>query len=138
MNLSKTAQYAIRVICYMSRDSKQIYPASVLVKKLKISDKYLKRILTTLAKQKIVRSIQGRYGGFVLNKKPEEIYLSDIVSAVENIDIYYGCILGFKECSDENPCPLHEKWVPIRDAFFSFLRNNSIADILKNPNIAKF
>ncbi len=138
MNLSKTSQYAIRVISFMAYDNRQIYPASVLVKKLKISDKYLKRLLTTLSKHGIVRSIQGRYGGFVLDKKPENIFIYDIVAAVENIEKYYGCILGFSECSDENPCPLHEKWAPIRDELINLLKNTSIADVVKNPKIMKF
>jgi hypothetical protein len=27
-----------------------------------------------------------------------------------------GCGFGLKECSDINPCPLHEQYAPIREA----------------------
>lgn len=138
MNLSNTAQYAIRIISYMAYDGKDIYSASTLFEKLKISDKYLKRILTTLSSHGIIISIQGRYGGFKLAKDVNEILLYDIVKAVDQIEKYFGCVLGFDECSDENPCSLHQKWAPIRAKLFIFLEKTSMKDVMDNPQLLKF
>jgi len=137
MYLSKTAQYAIRVISYMALKKQELYSARNLVKELKISDKYLRRILTTLTKNDIIKSVQGRYGGFALHKNLEEISLMDIVKAVDNIEKYYGCVLGFEECSDENPCALHTKWAPLRKELLAFLENTNMSDVIKNPKIIK-
>ncbi len=137
MNLSNTAQYAIRVISYMSLKQQDLYSAADLIKELKISDKYLKRILTTLSNNDIIMSVQGRYGGFALHKDLEEIHLFDIVKAVDNIEKYFGCVLGFEECSDENPCALHIKWVPLRTELLVFLENTNMSDVIKNPQIIK-
>ncbi|MBN2615964.1 MAG: Rrf2 family transcriptional regulator [Bacteroidales bacterium] len=130
MNLSNTARYAIRVISYMAYNKKELYTASELVEALQISDKYLKRILTTLSQHHIIRSIQGRHGGFAITGRPEDITIYDIVAAIEVIDKYYGCVLGFEVCSDEHPCALHKKWAPIRDELVQFLNNNTIADVM--------
>jgi len=138
MNLSNTARYAIRVVSYMAYSKGDIYSASSLIKKMNISDKYLKRILTTLSKNGIIQSIQGRYGGFRLSKSIEKISICDIVTAVENKEKYFGCVLGFDECSDQNPCSLHKRWAPIRDELSAFLKENTIGDIIKDPNIMKF
>lgn len=138
MNLSNTAQYAIRVISYMVYNKKEIYAASNIIDDLKISDKYLKRILTTLSNNGIIVSVQGRYGGFRLMKNIEEILLFDIVAAVENIEKYFGCVLGFSECSDETPCSLHARWAPVRDELYDFLSKTTMSDVLKNPQIIKF
>ncbi len=137
MNLSNTAQYAIRSISYMALKKNELYSATDLVKELKIPDKYLKRILTTLSNNDIIKSVQGRYGGFALHKDLEKISLLDIVKAVDNIDKYFGCILGFEECSDENPCALHTKWAPVRNELLEFLENTTMADVIKNPQIVK-
>ena len=138
MNLSNTAQYAIRVISYMALKKQELYSASDLVKELNISDKYLKRILTILTNNYIIKSVQGRYGGFGLYKDLEEINIYDIVKAVEDIEKYFGCALGFGECSDENPCTLHKKWVPLRDEILAFFQNTNMSDIIKNPQIIKY
>ncbi len=138
MNLSKTSKYAIRVINYMATKKQELYSASFLVEELKISDKYLKRILTTLSNNSIIKSVQGRYGGFKLNKNINEINLYEIIKSVENIDKYLGCILGLDECSDKNQCSLHENWKPIQKDFILFLKNTTISEVMKNSNILKF
>lgn len=79
MNLSNTSQYAIRVVSYMTFENETIYSASVLISKLNVSDKYLKRILTQLSDHGILKSTQGRYGGYVLAKSPDEIRLIAVV-----------------------------------------------------------
>lgn len=138
MNLSNTAQYAIRILSYMAYEGKELYTASEIYAKLKISDKYLKRILTTLSVHRIIYSIQGRYGGFKLAKSINEIKLYDIVQAVDHVDKYFGCVLGFDECSDENPCSLHHKWGPLRDELLKFLESTTMQDVMENPNLLKF
>lgn len=138
MNLSNTAQYAIRVISFMALGTDKMYSSARLVDELKLSDKYLKRILTTLSNHGIITSIQGRYGGYVLNKEVTEIKLYDIIKAVENIEKYFGCVLGFEQCSDVNPCSLHLKWIPVRNELYSFLNKTTMDDVMKNPEIMKF
>ncbi len=138
MNLSKTAKYAIRVVSYMAIKKQDLYSASSLIDILNVSDKYLKRILTTLSNHSIIQSIQGRYGGFRLNKCAEEINLYEIISAVEDINKYTGCVLGLENCSDKSPCSLHENWMVVNKQLVLFLKETTIAKVVKNPNIIKF
>lgn len=137
MNLSNTAQYAIRVITHMAKDKDELYPASRLVKELNVSDKYLKRILTSLTENGIIISIRGKYGGFKLNKAPEEIFLYDIISCCDNVEKYFGCVLGFNDCSDGNPCSLHEKWLPISLKLTELLKETTISEVSDNPDVIK-
>ncbi len=138
MNLSKTAKYAIRVVSYMALKKQELYSAAHLIQVLGVSDKYLKRILTILSNHNIIKSVQGRYGGFRLNKSTDDIYLYEIINTVEDIDKYLGCVLGFSECSCETPCSLHYNWGGIKQEFAAFLKNTSISEVLKNPEILKF
>ncbi|PLX01506.1 MAG: hypothetical protein C0595_14440 [Marinilabiliales bacterium] len=138
MNLSNTSQYAIRVVSYMTFEDEDIYSASSLISKLGVSDKYLKRILTQLSEHGILRSTQGRYGGYILGKSPDKITLIEIVQAMESVEKYFGCVLGFESCTDEDPCTLHNKWAPIRNELMEFLNKTTIKDVLSNPSIIKF
>lgn len=139
MLLSNTSQYAIRTISYMAIEKNTIYAASYLVQKLNISDKYLKRILSQLAEKGILKSIQGRFGGYRLAKKPEKITLLEIIEAVEDKNKYFKCFLGFENCSDEKPCSLHRQWSPIRNNILTFLTNTSLDYVLSQQNkISKF
>jgi len=138
MNLSNTAQYAIRVLSYMVIKQLEIYSALSLVNELSISDKYLRKLMTALTKAGLIQSVQGRYGGYVLSKSPDSIYLMDIISAVENKEKYEGCVLGFEKCSDDNPCALHGEWVLVRREMYTFLKENTLSHVVGNQGVLKF
>ena len=135
MKLSNTSEYAIRILSFMAREPEKKYSAKYMVEKLKISDKYLRRILTTLSKEGIIMSIQGREGGYTFQKKIKEIFLSDIIDATEGMEKYLGCVLGFSECSDINPCTFHTKWVAARAVIIDNFNHTSLADLNLKGNI---
>ncbi len=137
MILSKTSQYAVRVLSYMVNSDLQVFSAHHLSQALSIPDKYLRQLMTTLAKAGFIRSIRGREGGYVFSRNANRIRLADIIDAVEGMDKYEGCLLGFPACSDEHPCSLHEKWAPLRDQLMYFLRETTL-DEIRNPNITRF
>ncbi len=129
MNLSNTAEYAIRILTFMAVKKLDIYTAKYLIEQLNISDKYLRRIMTNLTKVGLIRSIQGRDGGYVFNDNPENINLMQIIDAVDDMDKYMGCVLGFKECSDSNPCVLHSQWAIIRNQIFDLFKKTNLLEV---------
>ncbi len=129
MKLSKTSEYALRILTYMARDSKKIYSARGLVEDLRISDKYLRRLMTSLSKSGIIRSVSGRDGGYIINKELDKIKLMDIIDVVEGADKYTGCVLGFKSCSDENPCIIHDSWVKVRSQLTETFEEKTLANL---------
>ena len=137
MILSKTSQYAIRVLSYMINSDMQVFSAQYLINNLNIPDKYIRQLLTTLSKKGFIKSIHGGEGGYVFAKNANKIYLVDIIDSVEGTDKYTGCLLGFPECSDGNPCTLHQKWAPVRDQLMDFLQKTTLAEV-KNSDIHKF
>jgi Rrf2 family iron-sulfur cluster assembly transcriptional regulator len=129
MKLTNTSEYALRILTFMAKDPSKLYSAKSLVDTLDISDKYLRRLMTSLCKQGFIYSIQGREGGYGFNKQPSEIILADVIDAVEGIDTYTGCVLGFEECSCENPCVMHSTWSNVRDEFLKVFTEKTLADM---------
>lgn len=137
MKFSNTSEYALRILCFMAKDAEKLYSAKYLIDELKISDKYLRRLMTNLTKSGFISSIQGRDGGYKFLKKTNEIYLADVINSVEGMDKYTGCALGFCECSEENPCVLHSTWSPVREEFLKTFNSKTIQD-LDITTVSKF
>jgi len=93
--------------------------------------------MTDLSKAGFIKSIQGREGGYIFAKSISSIHLSEIIDAVEGMDKYMGCVLGFDECSDENPCVMHSAWQPVREKLSEMFKNKTLADLDFN-NVNKF
>ncbi len=138
MKLSNTAQYAIRILNFMAIENHEMVSAKYLIEKLNISDKYLRRIMTQLTKAELIRAIQGRDGGYQFNKKISQIFIIDIINAIEDTKKLYGCVLGFSECSDNEPCALHNKWVKSRQDVLTFFHTTSLEETILENRILKF
>lgn len=129
MILNNTTEYALRILAFMSKEPDRMYSASYLIDELKISDKYLRRIMTNLSKAEIIKSIQGREGGYMFNKSIENVYVSDIIDVTEGMSKHLGCILGFQNCSDENPCALHFIFQDIKNDFIDKVTRMSLSEL---------
>jgi Rrf2 family iron-sulfur cluster assembly transcriptional regulator len=137
MKLSKTSEYALRILAFMAKEPGKLYTAKFLIDTLKISDKYLRQLMTDLTKAGLIYSVQGREGGYSFAKKPSEIFLADIIDSVEGMKKYTGCILGFDHCSDDNPCAMHSMWDKTRDRFINTFTQKTL-DKLDFEGITKF
>ena len=77
--VTKNIYYAIRSLLYIAQDRQKVVSVSDLVKKLNMHRAFLRRILQILSKHKILRSIKGKGGGFVLDIHPSKLLVIDII-----------------------------------------------------------
>ena len=59
---------------------------------------HLAKVLQRLVKDKYVKSLKGPSGGFLLNKKPDDITLFDIYQSIEGPVVETGCPLDRAIC----------------------------------------
>ena len=116
----------------MATDEKKMHSAKSILENISIPQKYMRRIMTNLSKANFIQSTHGREGGYVFLKKPESIFLSDIIEAVEGLEKYMGCVLGFNECSGDNACVMHNSWVSTRDKLMKTLTQTNLSKLKKN------
>ena len=129
MKLSKTSEYALRILIFMAKEPEKLYTAKQLIEELKVSDKYLRRLMTDLSKSGFIRSVQGREGGYTFIKSINEIFLFDVIDSVEGMDKLNGCVLGFEKCSCTNPCAMHEIWQHVRAELNKVFRETTLSNM---------
>lgn len=129
MRFQKTTEYAIRVMVFLADHPDQRYSVNQLHRILEIPYKYLGRLMHKLSGAGLVDVAQGKQGGYRILKNLAELYLYEIVGVVEGLDDYEGCVLGFPECSSENPCPLHKLWLERQESIKEMIYNTTLADL---------
>ena len=77
-----------------------------------ISLAYLEQIFIKLKQENLVKSVRGRKGGYVLYVPPEEIKISNIISAVDEEIKTLNCKKESKKgCSNKSSkCITHNLW----------------------------
>lgn len=137
---SKACEHGIKAIVYIATQSLE-------GKRVKIGDvalhsgtpeAFTAKVLGLLTKHKIVQSLTGPYGGFEIDiRKMKEIKLSDIVFAIDGDTVYNGCALGLSECNSSKPCPMHEKFVTVRNSLKKILNQTSVLDLAQKLKSGK-
>jgi Rrf2 family iron-sulfur cluster assembly transcriptional regulator len=131
MNFSKTTSYAISVLSFMADHQSERYSAKRLNEELNIPWPYLRQLLTNLSKSGFIESVQGRNGGFSLQKPADQITLAKIVDSVEGLNVFSTCIMGFQKCPFNHTCAMHEVWAEARQSILNVLNNTTLSQ-LKN------
>jgi Rrf2 family iron-sulfur cluster assembly transcriptional regulator len=129
MRLYKSSEYAIRCLVSMAHGGDDLYSTKCLSESLAIPYKFLGRLMGKLREIGIVEAIQGKGGGYRIAKPLGEICIADIVDAVEGLDNYDRCVLGFDSCDDENPCPMHPYWADHKDAVLKTMKTVTLAQM---------
>jgi Rrf2 family protein len=126
MNFSKTTSYAITVLNFLAKHQDKRFSAKALNQKFDIPWQYLRQLLTTLSKEGFINSVQGRNGGFSINKDPSKISIANIVEATEGMSVFDTCIMGFRECPFDVKCAMHETWEETRANIIKVLRTTTL------------
>ena len=114
MRISTRGDYACRALLSLTLHGNQAGPTSVrdIADRTALPQPYLEQILLALKGAGLVRSKRGVGGGYVLAREPEDIMLSDIVSAVDGpITVGdFGAPHQDGACDHEGQCVLLEIW----------------------------
>ena len=121
----------------LARSPGEPHSSFALHRELKIPRKYLQRLLTSLAKRELIRSVRGRNGGFVLARPARRIALADIVEAVEGFARQPQCLFGFAECRLDRPCAMHDRWARHQRAVVRTLTRATLADAVAAPRAGR-
>jgi Rrf2 family protein len=132
--LSKSGVHAVRALVVLAELPVTEYQgAAAIADKTDAPRNYLGKLLQLLSRRGLVESQKGLGGGFRLARDPAQISLFDVIDAIEDVSRWTDCILGNPECSEGNPCAVHDRWGPVRDAYLQLLKNTKIVDITPNP-----
>ena len=115
---SKSCEYGLRAVMFIAKQSDQGEKVglAIISQEINSPEAFTAKILRQLTKSEILKSIKGPYGGVIIeNEKLKNVRLSDVVNVFDGDSIYKGCGLGLKECNADLPCPIHHKFVEIRN-----------------------
>lgn len=129
--LSRTDTYAIRAVLFLAQQPADgLVRAAAVARHLALPANYLSKILNSLARAGVLQSERGPRGGFKLARPPQDVSLADVIEPFDSITRKQGCLLGYGECSEDDPCRVHEAWRRAADPLLDFLRDTAISDLM--------
>ncbi len=138
---SKSCEYGLRAIIYIAQQTtlKNKVGLQEVSEEINSPKAFTSKVLSRLTKSNTITSIKGPYGGFIIEEhRLDSITISDVVRVFDGDSIYTSCGMGLKKCNENAPCPLHFKFVKIRDELKAMLESTTLKMLVDDMNTALF
>lgn len=95
-----------------------------------ISIRYLEQIIIPLKINRLVKSIRGAGGGYILGRDPADIKLSEILHALEGNCCLVECIEDPDFCEKIEVCPTFDIWKGATEILKGYFDGITLKDIV--------
>ena len=133
MKLTSRGRYAVMAMADLAknRDPRPV-PLNEISLRQGISILYLEQLFLKLKRNNLVRSTRGQSGGYVLSQSPDQIKLSNIISAVNEEVKTLKCNKNSKKgCNHKSiKCITHNLWDELGEHINLFFEQKSLKDVL--------
>ncbi len=131
LRLTRKAEYGIIALAFMaSRPRGEVTSAKEIAATFNIPQELMAKTLQRLVKHRLVESVQGARGGYVLARSARDISLAAIIEALEGPMNLVECIAeDSSDCSQMPNCNIVDPFRIIQDVFHRFLTGISVADL---------
>lgn len=131
--LSQKARYALRALVELARAEGAQVTSGELATRADAPRKFLEAILLELARNKVVVSRRGKFGGYTLARDPAQISFAEVIRIIDGPLALAPCVsrLSFRKCDDcpdLATCSLREALLRARDATSEVLEGYSLAE----------
>ena len=135
MKISAQEEYGLRCLLQLAQS-----PAGsgLTVKEIALreglSSAYVEKLLRLLGKAGLIHSVRGTKGGYLLNRRPQEISLASVVEALGKVPTpgeICGRFTGNRaECIHVGDCGIRSAWETLTSALSGFLARTCLSDLV--------
>jgi len=129
---SKATEYALRATIYIAQKSTEERKLGIgeIAKAIDSPKSFTAKILQALTKDnKVVSSVRGPNGGFYLTAKAKKLPVRSILKAMGEDEILEKCVMGLKQCSEIQPCPMHAQYKVIKQQLIKLFMTKTIQQL---------
>jgi Rrf2 family protein len=135
LKISSSIEYATRIMVFLgSSNAEGPLSAERLSESENIPRDYVNQLLLRLRRAGLVVSQRGAHGGYNLSRRPEDISIGQIVTAVEEGSFQDVCNKyagGDQQCNHSDDCGIRPVWQRISFMVEGFLNELPLSELLK-------
>ncbi|MBK5239933.1 Rrf2 family transcriptional regulator [Clostridium sp.] len=134
MKLSTKGRYGVKAMVDLAINYGE-QPVSIknISQRQNISEYYLEQLFSSLKKAKLIKSIRGAQGGYILNRAPEKITIQDVINVLEGPIEVSNC-LEDGACNNIDCCATRLLWKKIQVSIDSVTSTITLKDIVDDYN----
>lgn len=130
MKLSTKSRYAARLMLRLAKnDLDGPIQLNEISRREGISEKYLSQIVIPLRNARLIKSVRGAKGGYMLGMPADQITLYDVVNVMEGGIEMVECLKDGSDCTRSTHCVTMKVWARLMLAMEETLSKESLQDL---------
>lgn len=138
MKISALEEYGLRCLLQLAHSYQhELLSAEGIAAKEGLSVAYIEKILAPLRKAHLIRSVRGMYGGYELTRPPAQIFVGDMVRALDGdffSDMCHHFAGNQASCIHMGGCSVRPVWLMVARHVYQILDHLSLADLIEEEN----
>ncbi len=135
--LSKLADYGTQIMACLAREPDRVMSAAEIALETRLAPPTVSKVLKLLGRQTLVSAQRGKYGGYLLARRPGQISLVEIIDAVEGRYGLTECASAPGLCRQESSCAVRGHWLRVDRALRRTLEGLTLKQMLEPESTAK-
>lgn len=130
INFTITLSYGLRFLLNLALHDNSPKQLRRIAHEENIPLPYLRKLVPLLERAGLIKSIKGPGGGFSLNRRPSEIYLSEVTNTLSR-DKLQGCLTDPSNCRQYGGCAIKDLLVDVYGKVREVLDNKTLETLVK-------
>ncbi len=133
MKVSTKGRYALRTMIDLAvNETGNPIPLKEIAARQNISLKYMEQIISLLIKAKLVKSVRGNSGGYLLAKSSMQYTAGDILRAAEGDMSPIACIeQNHTNCDHADTCSMLPFWFGLNKVINGYLDSVTLSELAR-------
>jgi len=130
LKFSTRARYGMRAMLDLAVNGEgELVLLKEIAERQGISKRYLEHMMSLLRNKGLVVAERGAHGGYRLARRPEEIRLDEIFTALEGEIAPVECVRDASICDRAGECVVRDLWCDMASAMKGVLAGETLADL---------
>lgn len=132
MKITSRGRYAVMALVSLAGASRG-NPVSLkdIARQEDISELYLQQLFARMRRRKLVKSVRGPGGGFILARHPSQITIGEIIRSAEGKESRVGCRKSGRKCGMIERCRTQNMWDTLEERIDGFLDSITVEDLFR-------
>lgn len=141
--LSQKARYALRALFVLgAQQGEEPVMIADIAEGANVPRKFLEQILLELKKRGVVHSLRGKFGGYTLGRKPQDITFAEVIRIIDGPLALSPCAsrTAYRkcdDCEDEVTCGIRKVLLDVREATAGILETRTLAQAIATEKAAR-
>ena len=132
MNISTKGRYGMRILYDIAvHDDGKRRLMKDIAESQGISEKYISRLMISLRKAGLVRSVRGAKGGYRLGRDPSQISILEVVEAMEGRVCIVDCVGSSITCPKTQTCPTNGLWARLNREIRASMGKVTLSEVIE-------